>query len=172
MQSSNTATTEENQRRAQQPPSACEGRASACETYEWCHYTRSSWEYGWGEIAKKDFKVSGAGVELRTNLANATNFYTETCTWDETTWTGSCQTGTAKDSFNLKWTKNGESSSSSNGTSQYTYGKYSYKSTGQSRSASADVKGSAFGAAVDSTGEISRSHTNGIVRDIVPSTKP
>ncbi len=120
----------------------------------------------------KDFKVSGAGARLRTDLANATNFTSEICTWDEDTWTGSRTTGTATGSFKLDWAKNGASSSFANGTSQYTYGKYSFKTTGQWKSAPADVTGSALGAAVEATGEINRSHTNGITKDIVPSTKP
>jgi hypothetical protein len=143
---------------------------NACDTYEWCRYTRNTWEYGWGLIPKSAFRVGGNGAELAIDLATVANFYFESCTWDESTG-GSCSVGGAASGiFDLSFAKTGDYSYSNNGTSRYTYGKYSYKSVGQWSSNSAAVDGMAFGSPVKASGEISRSKTNSVSKEISPAT--
>jgi hypothetical protein len=143
---------------------------SACETYEWCRYTRSTWEYGWGIIPKSAFRVGGNGAELAVDLATVPDFYAETCSWDELAGTGSCNVGPASGIFDLSFAKTNDYSNFNNGTSRSTYGKYAYKTVGQWSSNSAAVDGVAFGAPVNASGDISRSKTTSVSKEIIPAT--
>jgi predicted small lipoprotein YifL len=141
-----------------------------CETYEWCDYTRYSWEYAWGEIPSQAFRAGKSAAHLTVDIANLPDFYSEVCTVDYAVGTYECTNGTGTGNFDLAWVKNKDFSYSNNGTSRYTFGKYSYKSVGQWSSTSANVSGVAFGSPLQGVGDISQSKGSSVSKEISPAT--
>jgi hypothetical protein len=117
---------------------------------EICRYTRSTWEYGYGSIPARDYRVTSNGATLNTVVSPGATFYIERCSADESTWTWTCsnQGGGAID---LDWSRNKIGSEFSSGTGSARFGKYSYQQVGTSRQATADASGSFLGATVASS---------------------
>jgi hypothetical protein len=114
-----------------------------CGSWEWCYYDSYTYEYGWGEIDPSDFKVKNGRAELATDLSSDNGFFTETCTQSPAGY--DCTSNDGGGAVDLLWSKDGAFSQFTSGVSKSTFGKYSYRTNGISKSNSATVAGSLFG---------------------------
>lgn len=112
-------------------------------TWGYCYYTRSTYSWGWGSIPESDLQVNPGTARLNTTLGST--FYGTTCTWDWYDWTQSGCTSMAGGTIDLRFNKDGNVSAFSSGTSQYSYGAYTYKNQGTYRYSSAQANGTVLG---------------------------
>lgn len=125
-----------------------------CE-WEYCRYTRYSWEYGWGEIDSSALRASRRRASLNASITGDNGFWIEHCDVDELNGIFNCSGGEeGGGEVALELRSNGREGSSWSGTTQARYGGYAYRSNGNESSVMAGVAGSAFGMAA----------TNGLIR--------
>lgn len=135
-----------------------------CTPWEWCYYTRSSHEYGWGEIPNADFTGNANSAKLDTVVAAGPTFYVERCEIDPISgWT--CGAG-AGGEIHALWGKDGYASGHQSGTNSQTYGRYSFRSVGTYRWFSATVSGALLGIDFAGSGGISNSRGSNVSKDV------
>lgn len=112
------------------------------ETWEWCWYTRYTYSYGWGAVPASDVKLNPNSARVKTTLG--ANFYGTQCTHDWVSWQYTCAP-LAGGAIDVSWSKDGFASQFNSGTTQQSYGPYTFKSQGSFRSSSATLSGSILG---------------------------
>lgn len=143
--------------------------------YEWCGYSRYSYEYGWGSVPASALTIKTGIAILAATVAPSDSFWIERCTVDygnaENPYV--CTTGAGGGTISVDWSRDGVSSSSWTGTNRGNYGKYSYHSQGQGSWQSATATGSLFGNAfANAGGGIARSSGTSISKDVISNPKP
>lgn len=135
--------------------------------FEWCRYTRTTWEYGSGPIAGKDFVANGAGAHLATTIGTAGAFWTERCSYDNETYDYSCSSNTLTGDIAIDWRRDNVASGFQNGVAEKRMGKWLYRTSGQYSQDSADASGSFLGATVASKGSMSQTRGSLVAKDMV-----
>lgn len=113
------------------------------EVWQWCFYSRSTYTYVWGQIPTGDAAITPGLARVKTTLGAGVAGYQ--CTYDYDNWANSGCVAPTGGVVDVRWNKNGFTSSFHSGTDQQTFGPYTYKSQGTWRSASADATGTVLG---------------------------
>jgi hypothetical protein len=138
--------------------------------YTYCYYTRYSFGYGWGQIPAQDAQLTPGHARVKTTLG--ANFGGYSCTVDYANWIFQCGAPTGGE-VDIRWNKNGQYSSFSSGTSQQTYGAYTYKQQGTYRSASANASGTLLGATFDvAYGSFGDTKGTNVTKSVMQTTAP
>lgn len=107
-----------------------------------CSFTRSNYDYGWGQIANSDLQFTGTNTTLV--VTNGAGFSSTRCVTTTSNAVTTCTSG-APISFNLTWTANPFSGNTIVGANQTAIGPFTFTSTGALVSRSAYVSGTVNG---------------------------
>ena len=129
--------------------------------YQYCYYTRYSYDYGWGSIPASDVRITPAVVGVNTTVTSGPTFYATHCDIDYNNWWNANCYNVTGGRIDIRWTKHNTYSSFSTGTQQSDYGIYSYKTEGTSWNSAALASGSLLGHSfTNAGGQIGDSRTN------------
>lgn len=140
-------------------------------TYQWCYYTRYTWDYGWGQIPTNDFQVTPKAAHVKTVIGSNPSFYAYHCSVDYSTWTFDCGVPVGG-TVDVTWSKDGQWSSSHSGTDQTSWGPYTFQTSGTWSSSSAHASGSIIGTTFDAFGGFGDTHRANVTKDILNTPHP
>ena len=136
----------------------------------YCYYTKYTYAYGWGQIPAGDAQITPNHAHVKTTLGS--NFGGYQCTVDYSTWIFDCGVPTGG-TVDIRWNKNGQYSVFQSGTTQQTFGPYTYKAQGSYRSASADASGSLLGITFAGTyGYFGDTKGTNVTKSVIPTPNP
>lgn len=127
----------------------CDENGCYTEYYTYCYYSRYSYDYGFGEIASNQFRISRTRASL--NFAVGSTFWSEHCDVDWANNTYNCTPGGVTGSIHLDWRANDWWRYSNSGSNTWSYGTYSFRNSGTYSNSSADASGTFLGETVSST---------------------
>jgi len=138
--------------------------------YTYCYYTRFTYAYGWGQIPAGDAQLSPNHAHVKTTLSSSFGGYQ--CTVDYTTWPWTCGAPTGG-TIDVRWNKNGQSSYFNSGTSQGSYGAYTFKTQGTYRSSSANATGNVLETSfTDSWGAFGNTRGTSVTKSVQRTPSP
>jgi hypothetical protein len=138
--------------------------------YSYCYFTRYTYAYGWGPIPASDAQLTPGNARVSTTLGAGFGGYQ--CTIDYTNWIFDCGAPTGG-TIDVRWNKNNQYSSFSSGTSQQSYGPYTYKQQGTWRSTSASASGTVLGTSfTESYGYFGDTRGTNVTKSVIKTPNP
>jgi len=135
--------------------------------FNYCFYTRFSYENGFGSIPASDVNISRNTASLDTTVAPGPNFSIYHCDVDYNTGTFNCSNNTGGGAISVRWVRTNAYSTFNNGVSRTDYGPMSTKTHGQWSSSSASASGTVMALTFsDAPGSLGDTHGSTVVKEL------
>lgn len=110
-----------------------------------CHFTRITWDLGFGTIPVSDVWISQTSARVTTNIIGNTGFDFVLCLADSVTGSVECTNAPPDGLVDVQWRKTSDQSSKFVGLSEIKTPTYIVKTGGERHEVSAEASGSVFG---------------------------
>ena len=131
-----------------------------------CYYTRYSYDFGGGPISMSDITSNPHSVVLNAAVGPGTNFSTNHCDVDYTTWSWNCTSG-ASGTVSARWDRTEGFSIFTSGVTRSTFGTMTEITSGSYTTSSAIASGSILGHAFSTAnGNMTDTRNTNVTKDI------